>query len=54
MRAWLVCKKCNIREWVNKHTKFEPCEKCGSARFLEDDKGQPMIAWSEPADPLKW
>lgn len=31
----------------------QPCT-CGSARHAVDDKGRPVVLWSEKADPTNW
>lgn len=54
MPTFLVCRKCQTKEWLQARTPIVHCPTCLSARYAEDEAGKPMILWSELCDPCSW
>lgn len=54
MDTWLVCKRCEVKEWLHEQTPITPCPTCGSARYAEDGDGHPVILLSGLNDPTDW
>lgn len=54
MTTFLVCGKgCGKEEYVE-GTVPQPCPLCGSARYAENERGEPMVIWSDIGDPNNW
>jgi hypothetical protein len=53
-RVWLICPKCQIREWLQPHTQIAGCSSCGAARHAVDDQGRPVLLWSGIQDATRW
>ncbi len=52
--CFLVCPKCETKEWFQQHTPLVHCPQCGSPRHAELADGSPAIIWSDKSNWGEW